>query len=391
MKRAFVLCPEAPYPLYGGGPLRTASLLHYLARTHHVDLGLFAVEGASDPAGFLPPGLVREYVRLPLPAHSRAAAARVWRNGWRLLRGRPPLLDRFSGRESELERWLAGRDYDLGIIEHFWCAPYAEILRRHCRLLALDLHNLESEWHARIASSSSWPLSMGHARFAAAYRDRERRLLPRFDRVLVTSQREAARVPHPGVLVYPNAIPAVPVPLAAKDHSIAFSGNFEYEPNRQAVRFFAREIWPTLRTRFPDLRWRLIGRNPQAVAAWVREDSRIECTGPLADAVSTLARSEIAVIPVLAGSGTRVKLLEAWAAQLPVVATSIGAEGLNAVHEHHYLAADTAAAFTASLVRLLESPPLRAQLGSNGRVLYEQKYTWDAAWDALRLYRFPDF
>ena len=162
---------------------------------------------------------------------------------------------------------------------------------------------------------------------------------------------------------------------------MVFSGNLEYHPNLSAVRFFHREVWPLLRAESPNLIWRLIGKNPEAVRGLVSGDDRIEIVGPVEDAVCELARAKVAVVPLLAGSGTRFKILEAWAAGLPVVSTTIGAEGLPVSHEEHeILLADTGAAFARAVSRLLKSPELGERLATSGRLLLEKEFTWEAAW-----------
>jgi len=162
-----------------------------------------------------------------------------------------------------------------------------------------------------------------------------------------------------------------------------FSGNMEYHPNRSAVRFFAREVWPRLREQWPRLVWRLVGKNPGAVTEYVAGDPRIEVVGPVEDAVSELARSRVAVAPLLAGSGTRLKILEAWAAGVPVVSTTLGAEGLGARDGEHLLLADGAADFTLAVSRLLACTNTRASLAIGGRLLLEKEFTWAAAWRRL--------
>jgi glycosyltransferase involved in cell wall biosynthesis len=154
----------------------------------------------------------------------------------------------------------------------------------------------------------------------------------------------------------------------------------EYHPNISAVRFFRTEIWPLLRARWPRLVWRLIGKNPRAVRALVGSDERIQLLGPVDDAVCELSRAGIAVVPLLAGSGTRFKILEAWAAGLPVVSTSIGAEGLPACNEQNILLADSASLFADAVSRLLTCPDFAEKLGSAGRSLLEKEFTWEAAW-----------
>ena len=164
--------------------------------------------------------------------------------------------------------------------------------------------------------------------------------------------------------------------------SIVFSGNMEYHPNIDAVRYFRTEIWPLLRQRHPELVWRLVGRNPSAVSAFTGAPG-IEVVGPVADAVPELARSRIAIVPLRAGSGTRLKILEAWAAGLPVVSTSIGAEGLPARHGEHLLLADSAVDFAQAVTRLLTCEELCSHLGKAGRLLLEKEFTWKSAWESL--------
>jgi glycosyltransferase involved in cell wall biosynthesis len=91
----------------------------------------------------------------------------------------------------------------------------------------------------------------------------------------------------------------------------------------------------------------------------------------------------LAVVPVLAGSGTRIKIIEAWAAGLPVISTTIGAEGLPATPGEHLLIADTVDEFLAAIEELVGNPGLAQRLASNGRLLYERQLTWTAAWKSL--------
>jgi glycosyltransferase involved in cell wall biosynthesis len=385
---ALVLAPETPYPRQGGGALRTASLLHYLAQTRPVDLIVFRQPGTPDPAAQLPAGLVRDVFVLNLPANRRDPAARTLRNLSRMARRIPPLIDRFSGFESEIEAALRGRRYGVGIVEHFWCAPYYHQIAQFCSETVLDLHNIESHLHERCAAAERGGQSVAHRVFERASQNLERTWLPRFSRVLVTSRQDADHVralsPDARVTVYPNALTECPARSPAPPtESIAFSGNLEYHPNISAVRFFAREIWPSLRDRYPALVWRLIGKNPDAVRGFLDPGPRIELTGPVDDAVAELAPSRVAVAPLLAGSGTRFKILEAWAAGVPVVSTAIGAEGLPVRDGEHLLLADGARPFVAAVSRLLNDPVLAARLACAGRGLLEREFTWKAAWRNL--------
>jgi hypothetical protein len=371
----------------GGGALRTASLVEYVARRYETDVILFHQPGAEDPRKRFPAGLVRSVAVIELPVHRRTPASRAWRNAMRLARRVPPLVDRFNGFGAAVQAAIAGRRYDLGIVEHSWCAPYAEQLEPACEHTVLDLHNIESVLHERCATAEDGAAGFAHRVFAQASRQMEVDWLPRYGQVLAASEEDAsaARVIAPGarVAVYPNAIPECPPPQRVDHEAVVFSGNMEYHPNRSAVRFFAREIWPRLRAEWPRLVWRLVGKNPGAVTQFTAGDPRIEVVGPVEDAVAELARSRVAVVPLLAGSGTRLKILEAWAAGVPVVSTRLGAEGLGARDGEHLVLADGAAEFTAAVSRLLSCSDVRISLANGGRLLLEKEFTWAAAWRRL--------
>ena len=162
---ALFFAPEAPYPLAGGGALRSASLLEYLAHRYEVDVIVFRQPGAPDPAGLIPARLARRITVLDLPANRRSLAARALRNAGRVVRRVPPLVDRFAGFSAAVAGALGGARYDLGVIEHSWCAPYLEQLSSVCTRTVLDLHNVESVLHARCAATEGRASATAHRVF----------------------------------------------------------------------------------------------------------------------------------------------------------------------------------------------------------------------------------
>jgi glycosyltransferase involved in cell wall biosynthesis len=391
MHSALFISAEAPYPLAGGGVMRSASLLNFLARGYAVDMIVFREPRAADPRDHLPAGLVRRLHVVELPPHTRHTLARAARNAGRLARRVPPLMDRFAGFGGQIASATRGQRYDVAVIEHFWCAPYWEQAAAVSDATILDLVDVESVLHARCALAGSGTPALArlaHRAFQNICRNLEEKWLPRFTYLLATSDLDAQllRVISPGsnVLIYPNSIPFVPAPARLEENMIAFSGNLEYHPNISAVRYFREEIWPELRARWPGLVWRLIGKNPEAVASIVSGDPRIELTGPVEDAVAELARAKVAIVPVLAGSGTRVKIIEAWAAGVPVVSTPLGAEGLSARAGEHLLLANDAVTFRDAVSSLLADGALRNRIGRAGRYQFECEFTWEAAWKCLQ-------
>jgi glycosyltransferase involved in cell wall biosynthesis len=371
--------------------LRSASLLHFLAQRFRVHLLTFAEEHSPNPEPFLPKGLVDHITTIYLPYHDKRAVSRIYRNTGRLIRGRLPLDDRFSERQSWRRIALAteGQRYEVAVIEHFWCARYLALLRSRARRVVLDLHNVESVLHEGCSRTEPWPHKLGHRFFQHTARRLERSLLAEFDLVLVTSEADRQRVldlaPRARVAAYPNAVPLREVPHVAEEPVIAFSGNLEYHPNVSAVRYFQKDVWPVLRESFPQLRWRLIGKNEFAVRDLVGDDPRIEMTGPVDDAVEELARARVVVVPLLAGSGTRIKILEAWAAGRCVVSTPIGAEGLPARDGENIRIVQGPREMAEAVLGLLSDTAQRERLGSAGRATYETGFCWPAAWKTLEV------
>ncbi len=367
--------------------MRSASLLHFLADRLAVHLITFRDADSTDPRPL--PGPAETVSCVPLPHHDRKTLSRIYRNTGRLLRGRLPLTDRFGEAQAVrgVEAAIRGQSYSLAVIEHFWCAPYLGVLRPRARRVVLDLHNIESVLHAACSTSEPWPQKVGHRFFERTARRMEGAILADFDLLLVASERDRGRVleiaPAAHVAVYPNSIPWTPQPRVEEEDAIAFSGNMEYHPNLTAVRHFRRRVWPLIESKAPSLRWRLIGKNESAVRGLAAGDPRIEISGPVADAVEELARAKVVVVPLLAGSGTRVKILEAWAAGRAVVSTAIGADGLAVRNGENIRIADGPREMAEAVLELLSDEVSRKRLGEQGRKTYEAEFSWPAAWKTM--------
>ena len=395
-----MLSPEPPYPLHGGGAFRIASLVHYFARFAKIDLILLSESGK--PA-LLPPGLVRNQHVIPLEKHNPSVVARYFRNARRAFHSVPPLIDRLSGLDCAIKQAIGTQHYDFCVVEHFWCAPYFPILAKSCTKLLLDLHNIESTLHERCVSLSNGRphgvlnalgeelIRAGHRRFAAASTKLEAALLPLYTKVLATSEDDArvasAIAPGAHVLVFPNALPWTPVPTTPEANRLVFSANFEYHPNIDAVQFLVNEIWPLTRRNHPGLGLRLVGRGDASIRHLLPpgspEQTGIEVTGPVEDARVEIAQARIVIAPLRAGSGTRIKILEAWAAARCVVATPLAAEGLAAEDGLNIALASSPEDFAARIDALLADAEARQGLAAAGRRTFETSYCWEVVWRNL--------
>jgi glycosyltransferase involved in cell wall biosynthesis len=369
--KALLVLPEAPYPPVGGGALRTASIVESLAKRYELEAVHFGLAGEPDAATAWPAGHLQASHRIELARHSKSLAPRLLRNASRALRCVPPLVDRFSGHGGELRRILGGRRFDLIWVEHFWAAGYARLLRPRAGKLVLDLHNVESAYFDSLAATAQGAEGWLWRHFARCARKWEARLWPEFDVVLTTSEADRARVEHCCVAVAPNTIPWRDLPAETAGESIVFSGNWAYTPNRQGLDWFLAAVWPRLRAARPRLTLRLVGKEPQYIPRGV---AGVEVVGVVEDAVREIAKSRVAVAPLLAGSGTRLKIVEAFAAGVAVVSTRLGAEGIGGP----VAVADSPVAFAEEVLRLLADEPARRDLAQAGRAKYEAEYTWAA-------------
>ncbi len=162
-----------------------------------------------------------------------------------------------------------------------------------------------------------------------------------------------------------------------------FVGNFAHRPNLDAALYFAREVLPELHRRNPEARLTIVGAHATAELLKLAADPRVEVLGFVPDLGPLYATASAFVSPIRVAAGVRVKLLEAFAARVPSVSTSPGAEGLDVTHERELLLADDPAQFAEQTARLLRDAALGERLAGEARRLVEERYSWTAIVEAL--------
>ncbi len=262
--------------------------------------------------------------------------------------------------------------------------------------VVIDQHNIEYELLRRTAEQE--PLGLRKLYNWLESRRLEPIELQRCaaaDAVLVTSERERQallrRLPGARIEVVPNgvdldffsraAVPQAPPVVqalgAGEAPRIIFTGALNYFPNVDAVVAFAQTCWPRIREQAPDASWVIVGKNPLPRVQRLAELPGVSVIGSVPDVRPYLATATVAIAPLLVGGGTRLKILEACAMGLPVVATSLGCEGLAVVPGEHLLVADTPEDLAAATLRCLGDSRLRARLAASGRTLVEAEYGWE--------------
>ena len=205
----------------------------------------------------------------------------------------------------------------------------------------------------------------------------QRSVATQAERVVIASELDAARSGLSNVTVIPNTYPRPQSPIgdpaAEKPPVLLFQGNLGYPPNIDAAQWLATEIAPLIRASEPATELRLVGR-PGANVSQLHRPGVLTVVGEVPTMDNELARAVVAVVPIRYGSGTRIKILESFAHRIPVVSTTLGAEGLEVEDDVHLLLADEPAAFAAATVRLLGDPRLRQRLTQAAEALYLDRY-----------------
>jgi glycosyltransferase involved in cell wall biosynthesis len=158
---------------------------------------------------------------------------------------------------------------------------------------------------------------------------------------------------------------------------LAFLGSMDWAANQEAVDWFIEQILPRVWARVPATEFLIVGRNPPArLAALAAAEARIRITGTVADVRPSMQQATAMVLPLRVGGGTRIKIYEAMAMGVPVISTTIGAEGLDVEHGRNILLADTAQTFTDSAIRLLTEPKVAEELAAVAREHVADNYSW---------------
>jgi glycosyltransferase involved in cell wall biosynthesis len=205
----------------------------------------------------------------------------------------------------------------------------------------------------------------------------QRRVAAAVDAVIVCSDTDRARLGVDNAVVIPNGYePPDPLPSRPDGRAaprFTMVARCTYGPNIDAAWFFADSVFPRIRATLPDAEFRIVGAFDFRLAELTTRPG-VTLTGEVPDPAPELAATDVVVTPVRFGSGTRIKVIEAFAHRIPVVSTTLGCEGLGVVDGVHALVADDAARFATACTRLLEDRALAARLTTSAHALFCDRY-----------------
>ncbi len=381
--RILLLSPRQCWPLLSGAKLRE----YYLARAlgeqaelthvHFAEPGLLPLSRSDLP-------FCREVISVSRPrAYTPWKIARGLTGHWPL----PVLNYTSSEMSSAISRVARGQRYDLIHLDSIHMAAYvkpiAEAVGGAPRVV-YNWHNIESEIMRRYRGGS----------LRGAYSAITTRKMERLERStlrsgfghVVCSERERKLLlqiaPAARIAVVANGVDteyfadAEAAPPSRKD--FVFVGLMNYHANVEAAVAFAREVWPRLRSRLPGSSLTLVGATPHPAVLALRDLAGVKVTGTVPDVRPYYRQALAAIVPLRTGGGTRLKILEAMAAGVPVVSTALGAEGLDVTPGENIVLADPTDpdAWVRELSRIAESEPWRQQLTVSARKLVCERYDW---------------
>ena len=354
MRRSLLVTPITPADTGNGLAMRAGLFAEALAVNGPVDVAIVAVSGRLDRVWIdrfadtvvdLDPVLDdRSHIIATLGdvrLRTRLAATQPLPDGARFV---PPTLA-----ASILEALSVRPDLVLGF--RLTCAPVAsELARLSGARLVLDSDDDDTFF---AAESGDHEGSAAHHRLGAAW-------FPDAELVTAASADDIARIAERHGLghtaVIPNAITAPAATTSPPGHRrLLFLGNLTYDPNATASRELATEILPVVRTRHPTASLELVGAFDDRLFGLARK-SEIQLTGSVPSVADAYERADVVVMPLRAGSGTRLKAIEAFAHRRPVVSTARGVAGLGVEPGVHYLRAETKAEFAAAIDELWSDP-----------------------------------
>ncbi len=388
--RILLLTQVVPYPLDSGPKIKTYNVLRYLAERHEVHLVSFARSSVEESSARALRAHCASVTTVPLRRSRARDLAYLARS---LATGRPFLVERDDIRAMRrtIDDLHARRPFDAVHADQLSMAQYAVDLPVPLRVL--DEHNAVWTIVRRAAEREAW----GPHRVAAELEWRKLRayegqVCRRFDLVTVVSQEDRADLEEAvggcfGATVIPIAVDTRALAFAPSDpsarHIVSVATMF-YPPNVEGTHWFATEVFPAIRREAPDSQFYIVGsRPPERITRLGGGHRGIVVTGYLAELEPILRQSAVMVVPVRAGSGMRVKILEAFARGTPVVSTTVGVEGIQARAGEHLLVADDAESFARAVLQILADRSLAARLTRAGRALVEASYDWRTALASL--------
>lgn len=385
------------HPLDTGGKLRTFNMLRELSRRHEITFLSLCLPSIDEDARVAANEYSKRQIWVPWTEAQRGGirfSSELLTNCFSRL---PYAIAKYRSAAMAGALASAIAEHDLVVCDFLFPAINLLKLPKWPELPTLLFqHNVESQIWCRHYENARGILRRFYFRCQWRRMQRYERFVTRkFDGVVTVSDEDAGI--HRRDFGLTNVLGAVPtgvdidyfapVESARPAAAIVFLGSMDWLPNVDAAEWFLTEIWPMIRTSCHDATITFIGRNPPTrLRDWAARDPHVRVTGTVPDVRPYLAQGTMLVVPLRIGGGTRIKIYEGMSSGLPVVSTTIGAEGLPLRPTEHIEIADSSDDFAATCIRLIQQPSQRAALARTGSEYVRTHFGWGAATETFSAY-----
>lgn len=375
-----VLAPFLPYPLDQGGKIRIFNIIKNLSSSHAITLAALV-----DDTRKMDLGPLKELCDEVIVVERRA---RLWPDRIAFFSGRLPYnVIRYHSTtfERALQELLQRKRFDLVQVEFSMMWQYARLFKDTA--VVLDAHNIEYRNVQQIGNARSSVLwRMMYRLEVQRLRNVEERAFVECSLCFAVSEKERDAIVGicgngAKVVAAVNGVDPDRFVFRLREKpqkKILFLGGMDYLPNLDAATYFLTEVLPLVRREEPDAKVLVVGRELGRLGELVQLPG-VEVHESVPEVLPWFYEADVLAVPLRQGAGTRIKVLEAMAAGLPVVATSKGCEGITVQSGSELLIADSPEAFANDLLEILNKPELGRTLAENARELVLRKYTWNEA------------
>lgn len=383
MMNILQVCNKTPFPPHDGGSLASYSLMRSFSRLGHKVTLLTMCTPKHNLTAADREKLSSMVLLHTVDVDTSVRTGRLLKN---LVFSRLPYnAERFlfPAFERELSRVLQAESFDIIQLEGLYLMPYVDTIRRHSNAkIVYRAHNIEQEIWKRISQTEENFLKKTYfGLLAKRLRLFEQSAINRYDLLVPITQRDKAEFDRMGNLKPAFVCPATldcddpenPVTVSPSN-SLFFLGSLDWKPNQEGLLWFISQVFPKVKSLDEGILFHVAGRN---APAWLRDKihgNGVVFHGEIPDAHQFMREYGILVSPCFSGGGMRVKIIEAMTEGKPVVTTSIGAEGLGAVHGKNILIGHSSSEFVAHIDRLLKSPDFYVKIGTNALSFVRQHF-----------------
>ncbi len=378
--RILQLSNKSPWPPQEGGPIAMNALISGLQHDgHEVHVLTMSTDKYPVQLAEIPESFSKATCFKSVYVDTKVWAGAAFKN---LFTKTSYNIERFVSEEftQELIATLKTQAYDVILLESLYVTPYINVIRQHSNAcIILRAHNIEHRIWERLALATGNPLKKQYLRLLTSRLLKyEMSVLPTVDGIAAITDKDAAFFRQYSGKTIVRVVPFGIMPdtyiytaQEGRHISLCHIGSMDWMPNQEGIKWFLMKCWSGVHTVFPDVKLLLAGRN---MPPWFKRNTwpNVEIVGEVDDAQSFICNHAVMVVPLLSGSGVRVKIIEAMALGRTVITTTTGAEGIRYTSGHNILIADTPIAFYEQIKFCIKDPEACAEIGRNARELIER-------------------